>query len=84
MTTAPHRQPVPGGADDERRLSALIDTLIANVVAEEAVPSATAAAVRYVLAIQATDARGDACRFPRCPCLIMDCSYRLPDKPPLS
>jgi len=74
MTTDPLRWPAPpASTDDERCLSVLIDTLIAAVVAEEPVPSATAAAVRYVLAIQATD----ACRFPRCSCRIMDCSHRL-------
>lgn len=44
-------------------------------------PLALAAAVRYVLAILATDAHGDACRFPRCLCPFMDYSCRPPDEP---
>jgi len=84
MTTDRHRQPVPGGADEALRLSALVDSLIAGPQTRDAPPAALAAAVRYVLAIQATDARGDTCRFPRCPCPIMDCSRCHPRGPQLS
>lgn len=72
MTTDP-----PAVNDDGHRLSTLIDTLIADARMRDAPPAATAAAVRYILAILATDARGHTCRFPHCPCPIMDCS-RLP------
>jgi hypothetical protein len=63
-------------ANDGRRLTALLDALVADALAQHHLRAATAAAVRYVLTIQAINARGNACRFPRCPCSIMDCSRR--------
>ncbi|CAO3424290.1 hypothetical protein [Azospirillum endophyticum] len=59
-------------------MSALIDTLIADARMWNAPPAATAAAaaVRYILAILATDARGHTYRFLRCPYPITDCSRR--------
>lgn len=66
--------PQPHAADP--RLAALRDSLTAAALAQ-ATPSADlAVALRYVLAILATDACGDACRFPRCTCPVMDCSHR--------
>lgn len=76
MTTHPFHRPGPPGADETRRLSALVDSLITGPQTRDAPPAALAAAVRYVLAILATDDRGDACRFPRCSCPVMDCSHR--------
>lgn len=71
MTTDP-----PAVNDDGRRLSVLIDALIADAQMQRAPPDEMAAAVRYILAVLANDARGHACRFPCCPCPIMDCSRR--------
>lgn len=79
ISDAPRR---PAPADDPH-LTALLDALTVEALAQApAVSAATAAAVRYALAILASDAMGDGCRFPRCACSIMDCSRRRQDKPP--
>lgn len=80
MIPEPPHQPDPTGAGETGRLSALVDSLMADPQTRDAPPAALAAAVRYVLAIQATDVHGDACRFPRCSCSIMDCSLRRPSR----
>ncbi|QCG92955.1 hypothetical protein E6C67_03145 (plasmid) [Azospirillum sp. TSA2s] len=82
MTTHPPRWPRPAGADETCRLSALVDSLIAGSRTRDAPSAAVAAAVRYVLAIQATDTHGDTCRFPRCACPVMDCSRHPSETPP--
>lgn len=66
------RQPDP--AADDPQLLALLDALTAAALAQDALSPATAVTLRYVLAILATDAMGDTCRFPRCACPVRDCS----------
>jgi len=82
MTTTPPRRPSSTNDDETPRLSALVDSLIATALVQGSLPPATIVAVRYVLAILATDAHGDACRFPRCACPIMDCSRQPSGTPP--
>lgn len=71
--TLTHDRPPPPAAADPR-LSMLLDSLIAVALAQNTPSPATILAIRYILAILATDAMGDACCFPRCACPIRDCS----------